>query len=248
MNQNSNVTYNSIYRSYLQETPKDMVGTVKSVDNFLDKMFKLGYSANSRRLYYYALKTLLQNQGYDVTIKQIPKIEEASIERHMFEEDEIQVLIKKAKEMGGIYTKSMVISTTYGVRRVELANLTLNDFNPKKKTLFIRTAKGGRPKVHLVPTEIFKYIDNDTKMLSIPSMTRIFKRIATEAGIHIKGCGWHSVRRALVSGLLYGGLPNDKVLNFMRWKSGTMLDIYHIKNPMEDIPIFEKHPFLAYWR
>lgn len=247
MQSNTEDIYNTVLRSYVQSVPKELLLTKQGVDIFLNLLKEQGYADNTIKLYFFSLKTSFKRNNLEIDFGEAPKVREGEIVRHYYTKDKVITLIQAAREFGGIYAKAMALSTTYGLRRTELSNLKLKDFKPDLNTINVLTAKGGRPTEHLVPEEIMPYINNNIAMKSLATMSRVFNRIAESVNLKEDESGWHSIRRSLVSNLVRA-CDHDKVIRFMRWKTRTMLDIYHIKDPTEDLYILENHPFLKYWR
>lgn len=246
MQDNTRKIYNVILNNYVSSVPKDKLLTVEGVDLFLDQLRAKGFNTNTLRLYYYSLKKSFSLNNVEIKLNDPPVIDDDEVNRHIYKPSQVIKLIKQAREMGGIYSKAMALSTTYGLRRTELSNFKMKDLNLEDSSIKVKAAKHGRTALHLVPTEIMRCINNDIEMKSIATMSRVFNKIANIVGINEKFAGWHSIRRALVSSLVREA-NQDKVIRFMRWKTRTMIDIYHIKDPREDLYIFERHPFLPYW-
>ncbi len=163
------------------------------------------------------------------------------------------------------------LSTTYGLRREEMVNLTPGDINLANKTIFISTIKHGRQRYHLIPEEILPYLQEHdfNQEYSLVKMSQMFWGVVNGAGLQALNSnrlGWHSIRRSLLSLLHRSGLDPFTVHNFMRWKGGveTSLAIdarYHAtsfvgldgEKPIAleaegDIEVFESHPFISLWR
>jgi site-specific recombinase XerD len=247
MKSNSKTTYDSILRSYLAIIPKEQAITQNGLSLFVSELEKKNYSKSTVRLYYYAVLKTLKDLGVEIQDLNPPIIDEDEVNRHIYKEEEVNNLIDTAIRLGGIYAKSFVISTVYGLRRTEISKLDNSNINIADRILRVKSVKKGKTVNHLIPDNIVNFIDNSTKFLCDSGMSRIFNKVADMAGVNIEHSGWHSIRRALVSGLLLNGVPQEIVLGFMRWKTHTMLDIYHIRNPREDIVVFESHPFLKMW-
>jgi len=143
----------------------------------------------------------------------------------------------------------LALSTTYGLRRFELARLSRENFNHR---LVVATAKRGRVRVHSIPEEIrdivlgYPFHPVDPSLLS-----RIFQRILRDAGLEPKpGYGWHSIRACLVSELSLRGLSDSIITRFMGWKVmalrpdvSQMIQVY----VRVDEKVFQNHPFLHLW-
>ncbi|MBA7465026.1 hypothetical protein ES707_00187 [subsurface metagenome] len=185
----------------------------------------------------------------------------------------IKVMIKAAKD-GKLHADealALALSTTYGLRREEMCNLEPRDVDLKQNTIFISTIKHGRQRYHLIPPEIKPYLaEHDfNEECSLIKMSQLFWRIVNGSGLEaLRGhrLGWHSIRRPLLSLLHSSGLDPFAVHSFMRWKGGMEADLaidarYHATSfvgldgekpitmeAQSDKEIFEKHPFLEFWR
>jgi integrase len=239
-------TYSSIFSTYLDTVPKEKMLTQEGFQFFLDELKKKGFKTTTIRLYYFAMKTVFDQNEVDISDIEIPEIDESEVERPRYTKEEIIKLIGKAKSLSGVYAKTVAISTIYGVRRVELQMHNPNDINIKNKTIFIRTGKGGRKVHHLIPDNLIPFMTAE-KLPSAWSLSRMFNVVATSAGIKSTGIGWHGIRRTLIDELSFNGADDGAINLFMRWKTGTMLDIYRRKTPAQDLRIFERHPFIEYW-
>lgn len=243
---NTAITYKSNFRKYLEYLNGDDP-TKANLAAFLDSLKNSGFTPGSVRLYYYGIVQSLKQFGITLRLDEPPQCNRLDAQQPYFDDEEIEALIKSAKDLGGLYVTTMALSTTYGLRRVEIANLKAADFNPEKRTLFIHTAKHGRPATHAVPDQIFKYIQLPDKMPGVVTMSRMFNQVARKANIRKDRSGWHSIRRSVVTGLRINGVTGDDVRCFMRWAEGGMLAIYHFRSPKEDFAVFKNHPFLPYW-
>lgn len=240
--------YKNVFEIYVRTIGSERALTLEGVQEFLDYEIKQGKSNNTLRLHYFALKNALGTLGVDISEIPSPDIDEAEVKRPRFSKEEIAALIQSAKELGKVCVKAMVFSSVYGMRRLEIARHRRNDIDFKDKTLLVRTAKKGKTRKHLIPDELVKYLP-DMSMPTIETLSRsTFPKIAEKAKVDYKQRSWHAIRRALVSDLKKNGCHNDKIITFLRWKTGSMLDTYHLISPEEDLPVFEVHPYLDIWR
>lgn len=183
----------------------------------------------------------------------------------------IMIEVAKAGEMGADEAVALALSTTYGLRREEICDLTTEDINLKSNTIFVSTIKGGRQRYHLIADEIRPFIEahNFNTHYSLLQMSRMFWQIVNKSGLEVlkkERLGWHSIRRPLLTGLIEAGLDPFAAKAFMRWKGGTgdlaMPERYYSNvvigiegskvvtvESKKDAEIFEKyHPFLPFWR
>lgn len=162
----------------------------------------------------------------------------------------------------------LALSTTYGLRAVELRLLERKDFDLDGATVFIHSAKGSRQRYHLIPEEILPHVKAyDFKpRLSGSAVQGIYVCLESKAGItHSYGVGFHSIRRTL-STLLEDRLPYQTVRDFLRWKSlsSDMPGRYYSarryvgregvetismmpSSKDADLVVFRSHPFLPCW-
>jgi integrase len=167
----------------------------------------------------------------------------------------------------------LALSTTYGLRRSEIANLQPEDINLKKGSIYVATMKFGRERYHLIPDEIMPYIEahDFNERFSLATMNVIFKRIlrlSVAPRAKALQVSWHAVRRALWEGLMRSGLDPLAASKFMRWRTASsdmamparyygnvVVDLSDenkavpvLNEAKGDLEIFEKHPFLPFWR
>ncbi len=246
----------STLRTYIPEVTR-FLGTLKG-DEF-DESDGRAYLANlysmrdnTARKIYYALFALFKSQKipFEMTV---PPMEENPFQPTIRQE-EMPVLITAVKEAGDPDERgALALSTTYGVRRVELRRASENDLNRDDKTITIHTAKKGRVRTHLIPEEILDHISGyDFKSRSDQSWADLFKKMTRRAGLEFgKGFGWHSIRRALYTELTQANVGFLHIHEFLRWRiRGINLGMIYDQTPPAEIDriVFEKHPFLAAWR
>ena len=160
----------------------------------------------------------------------------------------------------------LALSTTYGLRAVELRLLEPKDFDFEGDTVFIHSAKGSRQRYHLIPEEILPYVKAYDFKPRLSGLQGIYVCLESKAGItHSYGVGWHSIRRTL-STLLEDRLPYQTVRDFLRWKSlssdmpgryysarrfvgrGGIETISMMPSSKDaDLVVFKSHPFLPCW-
>lgn len=164
----------------------------------------------------------------------------------------------------------IALSTIYGLRREELANLGPKDINLKNGAIYVATVKSGRERYHLIPPEIQPYLAaHDFKQrYAVATLNQMFKRTLIKSGageLRKKRLGWHTIRRALLDNLIDNGVNILAARAFMRWKGAgreMAMPARYFGNVIEDVgesepvldeakndeEIFEKHPFLLFWR
>lgn len=180
--------------------------------------------------------------------------------------DQVKTLIQKREEYSNKERFYLALSTTYGIRREELARVRKRDI--KDRTIYIRTAKHGVKRTALIPEEIASIIDSyHSKEQKPGSLSAIFKRIVQKADMKLdKGYGWHSIRACLLTmleiTLAQNGIPPSFAADYMRWSKKTIgaryfgivtAGIYrHLEAASGDPYALDKsilpiHPFLKFW-
>ena len=164
----------------------------------------------------------------------------------------------------------LTLSTTYGLRREEMVNLKPEDIKLSSNAIYIATIKFGRERYHLIPPEIKPYLANHDfrERYAVGTMSQMFKRILLKAGageLRKERLGWHTIRRAAFDGVVNNGVNPMAARIFFRWKSAygemAMPARYFgnvviglkghepvLEEAKGDEEIFEKHPFLGFWR
>lgn len=201
-----------------------------------------------------------------------PQIKERDEYRPQLAPEVVAAMIKAGLE-GRLLTDEtcfLALSTTYGLRREEMANLQPKDVDFKNRSIFVATLKHGRERYHLIPPEILPYLENhdfSVRYGLATLRTRFWNtlRMSTGGRINVKGLGWHAIRRPVYDGLVKNGVDVLAARKFLRWRSAigdlAMPARYYgnvvvgldgeapVLNEAEaDAEIFEKHPFLPYWR
>jgi len=249
--------------------------TKRAVVNYIKKLAKDGYSPGTNKLHYRVLK-----RGFEIAGKLDSSIEwpfskrapaeietlmasipwEESENKIAFSAEEIKQLVDAAKEdkLGGAATALVALSTTYGLRRIEMADLDSESLNLKTKRLRVFTKHGSKLREHIIPDEIIDYLRDYRPLRSEFKLSEIFHDIERASGLPERyGTGWHSIRRGLVNNLIGVELdmPVQKALvyiyDFMRWKksiSFQMIGTYFTEKPeIVDEAILKAHPFLKFW-
>ena len=195
-----------------------------------------------------------------------PQIREGTVNAPALHPNTIIRMIQAVKEKGEAAEKAFfALSTTYGLRPVEMVGLKNKDIRTKDKTIHIATAKHGQERTHLLPDEIIPYLkayDFDQKV----SKSWLWYRIECRTGLrHRDQVGWESVKRTLNT-MLIKQLPVQTVTSFLRWKQRTQLFMPYRYSAVKfvgeedesievvgealnvDNEVFKVHPFIEYWR
>ena len=197
------------------------------------------------------VKLLAQIQGWDFPRLTMPKVRDGNVSRPMLSREEACQMIRRGKGvLSARELAYLAFSTTYGLRREELTGLGRIDGK-----VTVKTVKGGPVTTHVVPDEIRPYLAG-YETTGVRHMSRVFQRIVNKVDLSLGegNYGWHAIRRALATELLYRDVSLINVVRFMRWSDGNlkggfgMLAIYGKRNQEEiDRSVFRIHPFLSIW-
>jgi integrase len=244
----------------------------KPTENDLRRYFlrrrQQGISERTLKKEFYHLKKLCQANSWDWPFEKedVPFSEDAS-PTVALDIPVIEQLISARKKYTERERFYLAISTTFGNRRVEMANLEKRDISDE--TILIKTAKHGRPVKHLIPQELKRVFDAyQPKKHQPEALSTMFNIICNKAGVKTEyGWGWHSIRRSLVTCLL-GLLPKNNLdpaitADYMGWAKSSlsqffggspMLGLYRRPEILDNDPfgvdkvIYEIHPFLPLWK
>ena len=208
--------------------------TKRAVVNYIKKLAREGYSPGTNKLHYRILKRAFEIAGkLDSSIewpfsKRAPAEIESAItdipwleNKVAFSDDEVEQVIHTAKDgrLDGVSSALIALSTTYGLRRIEMADLDSESLNLKDKTLHVYTKHGSRLRAHVIPDPIIPFLKDYQPVRSEFKLSEMFHDIETLAGIPKRyGTGWHSLRRSVVNSLVAAGLDKLYIYSFMRWK------------------------------
>lgn len=201
-----------------------------------------------------AIKLLAQIQGWEFPKLSLRKVAKDEVRRTILSKNVVCSIINLGRR--GLLSDTelcyLALSTTYGLRRVEMARLDPSSFSHNR--LLVNTAKGGTKTKHLIPPQIAPYLTH-FKPYGAASLTTMFHHIARKCGLDTRsGYGWHSIRRALATELILSDASALNVMRFMRWSESStqgefgMLAIYSKRDQERiDKAIFMIHPFLPSW-
>jgi len=210
-----------------------------------------GYRQSSIDVMVRPVKLLAQIQGWSFPRLAMPKVRDGDIGRPVLSHEEVCLMVRRGKEvLSARELAYLALSTTYVLRREELSGLGRIDGK-----VTVDTVKGGPVTTHVVPDEIRPYLAGYERT-GVSYMSLVFRRIIKKLGIALprENYGWHAIRRALATELLYTDVSLINLVRFMRWSDGTvkggfgMLAIYGKRNQEEvDRSVFKVHPFLPIW-
>jgi len=237
---------------FLGTSPKEL--NEDAVLSHLDKREKAGDKPGTLKMRFYALKYLfkLYNAPWTLTEREVFSTRERRqrFPQPWFRKEEVITIITKAKTNCSPQGLAMLaISTTYGCRRSELADIRQSDLDFEAKTITIYARKGGRVATQLLPDEIIPYLSNYSfPEVSDLRLSQIINRILEETIGPRESYGWHSIRRALATELRNGGVDDEDIYSFLRWSTGSILGTYIQIEPRQNKEkIFPKHPFIQSW-
>ena len=221
------------------------------VIRYLSCLREQGYRQSSIDVMVRPVKSLAQIQGWSFPQLAMPKVRDGDISRPVLSYEEVCQMITKGKEvLSDRELAYLALSTTHGPRREELSGLGRIDGR-----VIVDTVKGGPVTTHVVPGEIKPYLAGYERS-DVRYMSRIFQRIIKKVNINLSSgnYGWHALRRALATELLYRDVSLINIVRFMRWSDGNvkggfgMLVIYGKRDQEEvDRSVFKVHPFLPIW-
>jgi len=246
----------------------------ENINKYLGRLKKEGRSAGTVNFAFRVIHRLFEVNNIDWPFRrgEAPQIGQRDENKPALEPEVVKAMIDAAKDdkLEADEMCFLALSTTYGLRREEMVNLTPADISLADKVIFISTIKHGRQRYHLIPPEIEAYVGRHdfSRQYSLTGMSQLFWQIVNRSGLAaLKGhrLGWHSIRRTLLTLLHRSGLDPFAVHSFMRWKGSTQGDLaidvrYHATSFVglegetavsgeaeSDREIFEKHPFILFW-
>lgn len=265
-------------RNHYLSYAKDFLDSVEdlsraSIDNYIVQLQKK-YSPGTVNFAFRVIRRLIAvNQlPWDYRRGEAPTIGQRDEYRPQLSPRVIQMMIEAAKgDKFLAYERCfLALSTVYGLRREEIANLRPKDINLKSGAIYVATIKSGRERYHLIPEEIQPYLaaHNFAESYALATVSQTFKRILAKSGageLRKRRLGWHSIRRAVLDSLVDAGVSVLAARAFLRWKAaerGMEMPARYYGNVVVDLDetgpvleeakgdeeIFEKHPFLPYWR
>ncbi|MDI6780819.1 MAG: site-specific integrase [bacterium] len=228
--------------------------TMDGVRGFIAELEKKKYSESSINLYLAAVRKFFNVNGivWDNSVKS-KHVNLYNTNTPSLSIDNVRDIIHITKQRGNLADMSyLALSTIYGLRCGELASITRKDI--RGNVLHVKPLKKNVERDHLIPDEISFICEYPFEEQSLSAMNLLFTKICLYAGYKKKHCeGWHSPRRSLIEGLYESGIIPVYINFFIRWSPQNIGQRYVIQaksnNPITaDRLIFEKHPFLPFWR
>lgn len=214
-----------------------------------------GFSEASIKVMLRPIKLLADIQGWEFPKLSMKKVRDSDIYRPMLSKDDVvRAILEGKKVLVGEELALLAVSTTYGLRREEMAYPNGLVIDMDAGIVKVNTAKGGEVTSHLIADEIKGYLSEYVPLSCRCTATK-FRKIMREVGIKCGWrYGWHVIRRELVTELLLSEISSVTVHRFMRWSDGSIkgnfsvMTMYAQKDQERiDKEIFKVHPFLKYW-
>ena len=249
--------YDSVMRRFNAFVPEPERLTQDGIRSFLKHLDEKAYSRNYIRTCRRVLHANLPTWPFRRSSHPKIPVDQADLCRPVLSLDEMRAMKTWAEAHGDIESRAfLALSTVYGLRCQEIADLDESSFLERKDKVRILTVKGGETRVHLVPPELRSTLILHTFQQKTPRYCgMLFRRMRLNTGGDPnERVGWHSIRRALVTGLMRVGLDPIVIGSFLRWKFKVadipqMIATYDRRPPEEiDQAVFDVHPFLDLWR
>lgn len=181
---------------------------------------------------------------------------------------ERMVAAARASSLPGWHVALLALSTTYGMRAVELARVGDVHVDQEGARLYVRTAKHGQVRWCHLPPEIAPYMLAAWPRGSTTSANKAYARLWAEAfdTTRPKGVAWHSVRRSLHRDLEAAGVSEADRARFGRWRgTRSMANLYARPNQTVgvegveqartedegareyDAAVWDHHPYTGLW-
>jgi|GEM_PF-3676961 len=175
--------------------------------------------------------------------------------RPVLSTEDIELLIYKALTVRSpVRALRLALSTIYGCRVGEIANMDSSNINLEEMTVAIPTEKKGQRKPQPIPETLRPLFSVPLKKCAAISVNDGLKSLCRSCNIPWqKGMGTHSIRRAVVTALYQDtDVKELHIKRFMRWSEkgrGTGVMNRYIRVPVEvtDAEVLERHPFVKIW-
>jgi integrase len=122
-----------------------------------------------------------------------------------------------------VHKAFLCLSTVWGLRRVEMAEMRPEFLDTRNGMLFVQTAKKGRQRWHIVPDYIMPHLEEwgFRQPLNPTQLSALFSELKGMIGLDEPEVGWHSIRRSAVMEAYRAGLSEAEIYSFYRWKRST---------------------------
>jgi len=240
----------------------------EDIDQYIETLRQEEYSDGTINLIFRIIKRMFKvnNIPFPYAYRETPRVEVAF--KPSLDKAVITAMIRAAKkgELNPIETFYLCMSTLYGLRAGELAALDSRDINIDNGTIFVHTLKGGRQKYHSIPEGCERWLNVRVRQTSTNRLARIYRRIERKVGMtHYEGVAWHAIRRTLVQELVFAGVNQYVITDFLRWSNrktdlvgwyfqSQAVGMEGIKigpgsrDSKSDHEVFAVHPFVKEWQ
>ena len=230
---------------------------------------KARYAAGTLRTYFGILSRIYKVNGYEVAFPRgaMPQVGDRDEEGITAEVDLIERFIWTSRQLEPSHRAFLAMATTFGLRRSELAELSPEDFDFERATVYVETRKRGRQRYHHLPPEILPFLQAyNWRPVSNTALSAAFTQIKLVEGLTMeqgRDMAWHSIRRALSQILEGAGFTVPQMNTFMRWKGTGMIARYSrgvvvgvggarrqamgLQDEEIDQRAFEANPWLKTW-
>jgi site-specific recombinase XerD len=198
------------YISYLRERglkPSAIDSNIRAIKTFLKFLYEEGY--------------LEENISAKIKKIKLPKQYP-----YVLNDEQVYSLLKACDKKTWTGIRDYVMILTFldtGIRLSELINLTINDINLTKRSIFIRNGKGGKDReVYMgktlvreiakwlkvrgfIPYEERLFVSRDGLPLKARNIQKIIKRLAKKAGITGVRCSPHTLRHTFATNFIRNG-------------------------------------------
>lgn len=217
---------------------------------FTDALIKRGYKGKS-------ITTILAGVRALFRALQIPwPLDRADMHLGLPVEDDagptiapqdVATLIANSGKLGYPDLQLLALSTTYGFRNSELADLLTSGCNGR--SINLQTAKSGRKRVHGIPAPLSTILAFGPQQMSTRGTHERFDVVMRQCLREpLKGEGWHALRRSLATGFKGSGLDSYYMARFMGWKvAETGFRYFRPEAAEVDAKAYGAHPFLRLW-
>jgi hypothetical protein len=160
--------------------------------------------------------------------------------------DDVARLINAAKQSKYPNYQVCMLSTLYGFRRQELADIMSAGLGGY--VIDINTVKTGTRRIHTIPPPLSKALTFKGKPMTIYMINYCFETLIRSIRDPRPREGWHTIRRSLVTELLDRGLAEFQVSKFMGWtRTETSYKYYKPKRETVDNEVYAVHPYIPIW-
>jgi len=240
----------------------------RKLRQFFARQKKDDIGPRTQNYYFIVIQQLYQANSWvwPLSRKDRPEIPE-SLPINVFTVDEIKTLVENQHNYSKEERFYLALATTFGMSRPELAKVTSKDI--KNGKLYIKPIRHGKGRWTVIPPEIMPAVkEYSPKELSTSTLSVIFKRILTKAGLEgTKGYSWFSIRTALLERLRFAlaqnELPIDLADKYLRFRETTIRARYpamaymvgdkNITSLLQrpfilDTVLLPIHPFIRFWQ